>query len=66
MSQKDIQETIFQLPAGSIFLVVVSETPYLQRVVDSGWNYYFNLQDAASTASTGPQSVLLTSSICYC
>lgn len=36
MSQKDIQETISQLPAGSIFPVVVSETPYLQKVVNGG------------------------------
>lgn len=66
MSQKDIQETIFQLPAGSIFPVVASETPYLQKVVDGGWIYYLNLQDAASTASTGPRSALLTSLISYC
>lgn len=36
MSQKDIQETISQLPAGSSFPVVASETPYLQKVVESG------------------------------
>lgn len=36
MSQKDIQETISQLPEGSSFPVVASETPYLQKVVESG------------------------------
>lgn len=41
MSQKDIQETISQLPEGSIFHVVVSETPYLHKVVDREWIYYF-------------------------
>lgn len=47
MSQKDIQETISQLPPGSIHSLWLSQvTPYLQKVVDDGnnywgWIYYF-------------------------
>lgn len=66
MSQKDIQDTISQLPEGSIFPCGGLRDTIFTQGCRWWMDLLLYLQDAASTASTDPQSVLPTTSVSYC